>query len=358
MRDPQQFRDQVVGCLLGGAVGDAIGLPWEGLSRARIAARVGEGPLAHALVGGRGMCSDDTEHACMTGQALLAAPDDPRAFARSLAWRLRGWLLGLPAGIGWGTLRAIVRLWLGWPSDRSGVRSAGNGPAMRAAILGACLGRDPAALDAYLARSTRMTHRDPRALAGARAVARAAAAIVHARGADDPAGLLAELRADADDDELASALAEAERHLARGDSVESYACSLGQVHGITGYIHHTVPAALYCWAKAPRDVAAAVEAAVRLGGDTDTVAAIAGGLAGAAGAPGSIPRAWLEGLWESPRSVAWITALGERLARRFGGASPACDEGPLSISWTRLLLRNACFTAIVLGHGVRRIFGR
>jgi hypothetical protein len=51
--------------------------------------------------------------------------------------RLRGWLLSLPAGIGFATLRAILKLWLGFPLNRSGVYSAGNGPAMRVAVIGA-----------------------------------------------------------------------------------------------------------------------------------------------------------------------------------------------------------------------------
>lgn len=147
----QQRRDAIVGCLLGRAVGDAIGLPFEGLSREQVARRIGAEPLGHSLFGRRGMVSDDTEHACMTGQALLAAPDSPEAFARSLAWRLRGWLLGLPASVGWGTLRAVVRLWLGWSTERSGVHSAGNGPAMRAALLRVCRADEPARLDAFVA---------------------------------------------------------------------------------------------------------------------------------------------------------------------------------------------------------------
>ena len=174
-----EHSDRILGCLLGGAVGDAIGLPHEGLTRRRIALRLGSGPIEHALIFRRGMLSDDTEHACMTAQAMLRAPDDPDAFMRSLAWRLRLWLLGLPAAIGLGTLRALIRLWLGWPPTRSGVGSAGNGPAMRAAILGACLGHDPERLRSYVERSTRMTHSDPRALAGALAIAGAAAQIVH-----------------------------------------------------------------------------------------------------------------------------------------------------------------------------------
>jgi len=67
---------------------------------------------------------------------------DPDAFARSLAWRLRGWLAAPPAAVGWGTLRAIVKPWVGFPPRAGGVRSAGNGAAMRApgAIVGGLAG--------------------------------------------------------------------------------------------------------------------------------------------------------------------------------------------------------------------------
>lgn len=353
MSSEQSLEHAITGCLLGGAVGDAIGLPWEGLSRRAIADRLGSAPLTHALIGRRGMLSDDTEHACMTAQALLAAPTDAHRFARSLAWRLRLWLLGLPAAIGWGTLRALVRLWLGFHYDTSGVRSAGNGPAMRAAILGACLGHHPTLLKIYVARSTRLTHTDPRALAGALAVARAAAIIVHHRGADDPDAVLASLIAGSDDRELVAALELARDHLRRAASPEEFACALGQDDGISGYIHHTVPAALYCWARAPRDVAAAVESAVRLGGDTDTVAAVVGGLVGAAAGPDAIPRPWLAGIADL-RSPRWIARLGRRLARCYAAPEPRSD-GPLPLLWPLLPARNFFFTAVVLAHGFRRL---
>lgn len=349
--------DRILGCLLGGAVGDAIGLPHEGLTRRRIALRLGTGPIEHALMFRRGMLSDDTEHACMTAQALLRAPDDPDAFMRSLAWRLRLWLLGLPASVGLGTLRAIIRLWFGWPPTRSGVGSAGNGPAMRAAILGACLGDDPDRLRSFVERSTRMTHRDPRALAGALAIARAAAQIVHDRGADDPAGVLRRLRDDNADPELSTALELAAKLLAQGASATDFACALGQVDGVSGYIHHTVPVALYCWLRAPRDVRAVVESAVRLGGDTDTVAAIAGGLAGAAAGAAGVPAPWLRGLCEQPRSLRWMQRLAARLTATFVD-SPRARPGPLPLFWPALLLRNLVFTAVVLGHGFARLWPR
>jgi ADP-ribosylglycohydrolase len=163
--------DRIAGAILGTAVGDALGLPREGLSRRRARRLFGDPPLRHRFLLGRGMTSDDTEHTCMTGQALLRAPDDPDAFARSLAWRLRFWLLGLPAGTGGATLRAVLKLWLGFSPRRSGVWSAGNGPAMRAALLGVCLGHDRQQMRAYVRASTRLTHTDPRAERGAFLVA-------------------------------------------------------------------------------------------------------------------------------------------------------------------------------------------
>jgi ADP-ribosylglycohydrolase len=128
--------EAIAGCILGCAVGDAIGLPYEGLSRRRGVRLIGE-PTRHRFLPGRGMVSDDTEHTCMAGQALCECPADPDAFARAFARRLRWWLLGGPAGIGSATLRATIKLWAGFSPANSGVFSAGNGPAMRSAVLGA-----------------------------------------------------------------------------------------------------------------------------------------------------------------------------------------------------------------------------
>src|SRR5262249_11838055 len=153
---------------------DSLGLPREGLSRRRARRLFSDPPLRQHFFLGRGMTSDDAEHTCMTAQALLRSRDDPERFVRSLAWRLRFWLLGLPAGIGYATLRAILKLWLGFSPHRSGVFSAGNGPAMRAALLGVCLGDDPERLRAFVRASSRLTHTDPRAELGSYLIALAA----------------------------------------------------------------------------------------------------------------------------------------------------------------------------------------
>ena len=162
------------GLLIGTMVGDALGLPAEGLKPARIR-RLWPGEWSHHFFFGRGMLSDDSEHALMVGQALLQNSKDASSFALSLAWKLRWWLAALPAGVGLATLRAGMRLWLGFPPHRSGVYSAGNGPAMRSALIGAFFADDPERLQAYVEASTRLTHTDPKALTGALAVAHIAA---------------------------------------------------------------------------------------------------------------------------------------------------------------------------------------
>ncbi len=350
MSPPSSRRAAIEGSLLGTAVGDSLGLPREGLSRRRAARLFGE-DLRHRFLLGRGMVSDDTEHTCLVAQALLSAPDDPDAFGRSLAWRLRGWVLGLPAGVGFGTLRAILKLWVGFPPHRSGVHSAGNGPAMRAPILGVCLGDTPLLRDVVRV-STRVTHTDPKAEEGALAVALAA----HhgsARGADlETAAFLETLRAELKGEELLSALETAAEHLARGSSAATFADALGQAKGVSGYVNHTVPIALYCWLHAPDDFRAALSEVVALGGDSDTTGAILGGIAGATVGDSGIPPEWVEGIREWPRSVGWMRRLAGRLDDGLGANE---SPGPLPLFWPAIPLRNLLFLLVVLGHGFRRL---
>lgn len=156
--------------LLGTMVGDAIGLPYEGMNRSRIAAVMGDKPLGHRLVFGRGMVSDDGEHAMLTVAAWRAAREEPGAFAGRLASELRWWIAALPAGTGMGTAKACIRLLLGFGPERSGIRTAGNGPLMRSGVLGLLCETD-AQLAEAVRISTRITHTDPRAEHAALALA-------------------------------------------------------------------------------------------------------------------------------------------------------------------------------------------
>jgi ADP-ribosylglycohydrolase len=358
--DPFPKRRAIIGCILGTAVGDALGLACEGLSRGR-QLRMFPGLNGYKLLPfGKGMCSDDTEHTCMLAQSLItlhpSTHDDIEkltgALASSFAWRLRFWLLGLPAGIGLATLRAILKLWIGFPARASGVFSAGNGPAMRVAVLGVCYGDDLPRLRALVRAATRITHTDPKAEHGALAVALAA----HLAGAGTnvtPLDFASRLRALLGED--GKALLDLVDHVARSveakESAADYMARNGCADGVSGYIFHTVPAALHVWLAHQNDYRGGVAAMVRLGGDSDTSAAIVGAIIGARVGKEGIPPEWLRDLWEWPRTPSWLERLGNRLAEHASyGGGQAIDLNPLA-----LLLRNVLFIPLVLAHGFRRL---
>ncbi len=337
------------GCLLGTAVGDAIGLPREGLAPQRARRRLGGAPLGHALFAGRGMVSDDTEHTCLVGQALLTGYASPEQFARALAWQLRWWFCGLPAGIGKATARACLRLWRGVPPERSGVRSAGNGAAMRAALIGVYYRGDPVRLRQYVSAASRSTHTDDRAVEGALAIALAAR---HGSlGRPCPETVLAEIDAALTNDELRRAVAAVADHLQQGSSAEEFAAAMDWTRGVSGYVVPTVAAALFGWLRWPDDFREAVEQVILLGGDADTTGAIVGALTGATLGARAIPREWLTGLCEWPRTVRWMAEMAHRLSRTARGQAAA----PMPVSPAALLLRNLWFLLVVLGHGLRRL---
>jgi ADP-ribosylglycohydrolase len=348
----EEYRSRITGLLLGMAVGDALGLPYEGLSRRRSMRMLGP-PDRFRFLFGRGMISDDTEHACMTAQAVLRFPTDQEKFLRTLAWKLRWWLVALPAGTGWATARALLKLWVGFPPDRSGVFSAGNGPALRAPVIGACLGRFPEILGEYARTSTRLTHRDTKAEKGAMVVALAAGACVREGAAGlDPIGLSTYLVEQSGDDELGTTLERVAHGLKRGWSVQCFTDDMGLGKGVSGYIYHTVPVAIYAFLKNLGDFEMTVREVVALGGDADSTGAVAGALAGAAVGVDGIPSRWLEGLAEWPRSVRYMSRLGGRLAILASGED---SPGPEPLFWPGLLPRNVLFLLAVLTHGFRRM---
>jgi ADP-ribosyl-[dinitrogen reductase] hydrolase len=347
----------VTGSLLGLAVGDALGLPRENMS-ARRAERVFPHLDRHQFFFGRGMFSDDTEHACFVGQALLTSGGDLDRFRRDLARRLRWWALGLPAGTGRATIKACAKLWLGWSPERSGVWSAGNGPAMRAPLLGVCLGADRERLRAFVRASTRITHTDPKAECGALAVAWAAHRFARTR-AGEPVGaveLVGEIRAligaEPAAPKLLDSLAQIAPNLEAGRTPDEFCAVLGLKRGATGYIYHTVPVALSAALRYPNDFRAAVQAAIRCGGDADTTAAVTGGVLGARVGTAGIPEAWVRGVIDWPRSAKWVAALGARVGEAQWLREP---QRALPLAVWALPFRNAAFFVWVLAHVVRRL---
>jgi ADP-ribosyl-[dinitrogen reductase] hydrolase len=344
----------ITGSLLGTAIGDALGLCCEGLSRKRLKKMYPDMSKYHFFFN-KGMISDDTEHTCMVAQALLDANDDEEEFARLLAWKFRFWLLGLPAGIGMATLKAIVKLWFGFPPSRSGIFSAGNGPAMRSAIIGVYYADEPALMQKFVEKSTILTHSDPKALYGALAVA------VAARMASEntevyPGDYLKELTKVLPEQaaEFIEIIGKVVNSIYNEQTTAGYAAAMGLEKGITGYMYHTVPLVIHCWLRNGNNYRSAIQEIIYCGGDTDTTAAILGGITGASAGKEGIPPEWLSGLFEWPRSAWWIEELGYKLAKakdkRVGTISQS-----LEITVAGIFLRNIFFMLIVLLHGFRRL---
>jgi ADP-ribosylglycohydrolase len=343
----------LIGCLLGTAVGDSLGLPYEGMSGSRGGRMFPDWDRFHFLPG-FGMVSDDTEHACFTAQAIIRSKGDPERFEKELARSLRWWLLGLPAGIGFATLRSIMRLWTGVPPAKSGVFSAGNGPAMRSPLLGAAFGDDPDRLKDRVLRSTRMTHRDPKAYAGALAVAVAAHLSASGRetGPGDFLDAVTPYLAGGPADELPELLAGACASAEKQEPVGSFAGSLGSKRGISGYMYHTVPCVIQVWLRYQRDYRGGIREIITAGGDTDTTAAILGGLIGAGVGREGIPAGLLSRIIEWPRSIGWMERLAAAAGRTLEGEANTDVPGYLVPG---IAARNTAFTAIMLLHGLRRL---
>ncbi|WP_432982687.1 ADP-ribosylglycohydrolase family protein [Dactylosporangium sp. CA-233914] len=270
--------------LTGLSVGDALGAPFE------MKPALPDG-AAFELPPAPWRWTDDTEMACSLLQGLQrdGRVDQDRL---ALAFALR---CSADRGYGRGavSLLASLRDGVPWRSAAaalfSGRGSAGNGAAMRVAPLGAffCADPDLAARQAVL--SAEVTHQHPEGVAGAVAVALAAAHAAAAPRTGGP-GLLREVLHHLPPSDVRDGLGRAVRIAPATDPREA-AADLG--NGSHALAQDTVPFALWVAATRLDDYPAAMEACVRAGGDVDSVCAIAGGVVGARVGAAGIPAEWI-----------------------------------------------------------------
>nr|MBK7064776.1 ADP-ribosylglycohydrolase family protein [Deltaproteobacteria bacterium] len=332
--------DRLAGTLLGTALGDALGLPMEMLSPRVIARRFPRLDRFHML-GRVGFVSDDTEQSALVAQSLARHPGDPDACVWAFRRSLLGWFLRLPWGIGLGTLRACARIAVGL--RRSGVATAGNGAAMRAAIVGVFFHDDEVARRSTSDALARVTHTDPRAVEGARFVAEVAAMTVKH---GDPAEALEAARAVVTEATLAEAIGRAMALAREGAALDVATEALGT----TGFVVHTVPFAAYAFARWGRDPMEAIAAVIRAGGDTDSIGAIVGAWCGALGGEGALPGELVAALHDGPFGPTHLRALAADLAGARLGRTAVAEYSPVYA-----LARNLALYPVVLAHAARRI---
>lgn len=251
---------------LAGAAGDAIGAPFEG-----------QKSVTFSLPEPPWHITDDTLLTLATCRAIgRAGGIAPEAIADEFVSEYRR---GGLRGVGSSTLRALRDLAAGQHWALAGARgefSAGNGPAMRAAPL-AFLGD---AIDASFQRTIKdvasITHRNDEAAAGALCVV-----LALQMTAKLPSITREELLKILTDHLPDTALSDSLNNL-RALPADAEVPAAAEVTGTTGRTAESVALAVFI-GSSPRTIAQAIEDAVSVGNDTDTIASIAAQLRAAAG---------------------------------------------------------------------------
>jgi ADP-ribosyl-[dinitrogen reductase] hydrolase len=323
MSKATDFTDRVLGCVLGGAVGDALGAPFEGLwSRSIPEPSVLLTDYAEFEGYPRGQYTDDTQLTIATLQSVIRRGHiDPQHIARSIA---RLWRSQEVIGPGGAFTAAADRLLAGghWYQCGSPVGQAGNGTAMRTAAMGLYFMSRPEGLPKIVADISRITHQDPRSVAGGVAVA-SAARLLAARPEVEAVELCRVVAEDMRpfDPSFADLVVGLPRYLL-GDPADAlaYVAWSGAKSPefeeviITPYVIPTVLAAFWAVAKFPASWQDAVASAIGLGGDVDTLGAIVGGLMGARLGLSAIPDHLVEGVVNSARLRTQAIRYAELIA--------------------------------------------
>ncbi|MPV51264.1 ADP-ribosylglycohydrolase [Pseudactinotalea sp. HY160] len=301
------IRDRALGALLGLAIGDALGMPTQSFSRAEIAERFGvitglcDAPADQPIAPGMpaGSVTDDTEQALLVADLLISGRGriDARAFAGALrAWEERMIARGSLDLLGPSTKAALAAIAAGTDVAEAGRFGTTNGAAMRITPVGiaspAGLPGSAGLLEAVVSAS-RVTHNTGLGLSAAAAVAAAVSAGVD--GA--PAARALELAVAAARAGARLGHWEAGGHVAarfealRGPARETgdFASFLDEVVGTSVHSQESVVAALLIVERYARRPFEGLCLAAAVGGDTDTIAAIAGAVLGACAGAGAFP---------------------------------------------------------------------
>jgi ADP-ribosyl-[dinitrogen reductase] hydrolase len=271
------LEDRCAGCLVGLAVGDALGAPLEEIpnqpcsTTSTITEMIGGGWLKLMP----GQVTDDTEMALCIAQSLAERRFDPADIAK----RFMHWFYDSPIGTGSTTRAAMRRLRDGVPwyeagYNAKGMTLTGNGSVMRCAPVAIFDHDDENALQAHSRIQSIITHPHPDCTESAGYVNTIIAGLLGGMGKEEA---------------YAKGLASIDRHQPLHDRYSRLPPK--ELCGKTGEVKDTVESALACFLTTD-DFEEAVVAAVNLRGDADTRGAVVGALAGAHYGEQAIPDRW------------------------------------------------------------------
>ena len=307
--------DKIVGCMIGLAVGDALGVPVEFMDREAIREKYG---LLDKMVGGgtwgqkAGTTSDDTAMALAVAEGIIKKPADP---VPAIGKNFEKWYLTQPFDIGICSscvIREARRNGFNWFKasrdfdDMSGGRSGGNGGLMRTAFVGLYYHRIGTVKE-YAKNICKMTHWNKDAQNDCALMSMIINVLV-----DD--GTKRDI-----EDIVMSFPEEKEKRYNLG-VIEGYPFMVEP----SGSSRNSMACALKC-VLTTRTFRDAVLMAVNMGGDTDTIGAITGAIAGALYGADSIPKDWINALDDNvvDRIVKVCTGCA---VHRMGGVENVVDR--------------------------------
>lgn len=302
--DTKEVVDRFTGCVLGLAIGDAMGAPYEGgiLERAlwRFIGRTRDG---------RRRWTDDTQMSIDIMESIIALgridSDDLSArFARSYHWS---------RGYGPATAKVLKRIRRGVHWSRASYSvfrdgSFGNGAAMRAPIIGLFDALTPERIKQSAAASAIVTHAHELAMQGAQLIAHAVAASVMRKSNEEILNLMTEI---ALDEQFRSRLAKVRQWRESGDqpSPQEVAKTLG--NGIAA-TRSCVTALYIALAFHDQPISDMLRFVARIRGDTDTIGAMAGAIWGARNGASEIPDELVTAIEQHQRLRELSLALYQR----------------------------------------------
>ncbi len=298
-----ELQDRVFGVLLGTALGDAFGSPFEGAGADSVHAEI----LSRAERPRPWRYTDDTVMTLAVARSLAHGRDlEPHMLLAMLAGSYD------PArGYGRGTRRCLEAFLGGtrwdlcaFTSWREG--SSGNGAAARVAPVACRYWNDADSLLRAATLSSRVTHAHPDAIHGSLLQAVAVAVCLQSDpNAFSATAFLRGIESHGLGGWSATKLARIHTLLRDGASPADAAAEFGTgVHAV-----QAVPAALWAFARGAPSFERSILTAARLGGDVDTICAMTGALAGALCRRSALPEHWIDNLRHERPNVDEIESI-------------------------------------------------
>ena len=303
------MKERFEGCILGLAIGDALGKPTEFLTLEEIRAKYGPAGVTGFEPSGfhpAGTYTDDTQMTMAVAESIVAAGNESiDALMNTIAGRFVTWANSADNNRSPGTtcMTACRNLQLGTPWHEAGVSlSKGCGTVMRVAPIGLYYHADLDRVIEVARASARITHGHETGITAAVGGALAVALALQGTPADRLVSEILRLTAHLDSD-----YARKLDHVNHVISMEPEQAT--DELGDAWVAEEALANALYCFLRSPDDYSKTVLTAVNTNGDSDSIGTIAGSVSGAYDGISSIPETWRRDV----ENAQYLHGIAERL---------------------------------------------